>query len=104
MSQAAPQPRRRPAAKPSASAQTDDPSYLHWVTSAVVTAYAGQCLLQLGHADQATTLLDDGITLFDESFIRDWQAYLAHLADALSRPGKSVTSTLPLAEAQKSSI
>jgi transcriptional regulator with XRE-family HTH domain len=29
-----------------------------------------------------------GIALFDESFARDRQVYLTHLADALSRPGK----------------
>ena len=59
-----------------------------WVTPAEITAYAGQCLLQLGHAGQATTLLDNGITLFDESFTRNRQTYLMHLADALTRPGK----------------
>jgi tetratricopeptide (TPR) repeat protein len=66
----------------------DDLPFLYWVTPAEVTAYAGQCLLQLGRADQATVLLDDGIALYDESFIRDRQAYLTHLANALSRPGK----------------
>ena len=65
-----------------------DLPYLYWVTPAVVTAYAGQCLLQLEHADQAVALLDEGIALFGESFVRDRQAYLTHLADALSRPGK----------------
>ncbi|MGH3849152.1 MAG: hypothetical protein ACRDRT_05535, partial [Pseudonocardiaceae bacterium] len=66
----------------------DDLPYLYWVTPAEVTAYAGQCLLQLGQADQAATLLDDCIALYDESFTRNRQAYLTHLADALSRPGK----------------
>jgi tetratricopeptide (TPR) repeat protein len=66
----------------------DDLPHLYWVRPAVVTAYAGQCLLHLGHADQATMLLDEGIALFDESFTRDRQAYLTHSADALSRPGK----------------
>ncbi len=68
--------------------QDDDLPYLYWVTPAEITAYAGQCLLQLGHAGQATTLLDDGIALFDESFTRNRQAYLIHLADALTRPGR----------------
>jgi transcriptional regulator with XRE-family HTH domain len=45
----------------------DDLPHLYWVRPAVVTAYAGQCLLHLGHADQATMLLDEGIALFDES-------------------------------------
>lgn len=66
----------------------DDLLHLYWVRPAVITAYAGQCLLQLGNADQATRLLDEGIALFEESFTRDRQAYLTHSADALSRPGK----------------
>jgi hypothetical protein len=33
-------------------------------------------------------MLDEGIALFDESFVRDRQIYLTHLADALTRPGK----------------
>lgn len=40
------------------------------------------------HADQAITLLDDGITLYDKSFTHNRQAYVTHLTDALSRPGK----------------
>lgn len=35
-----------------------------------------------------TALLNDGIVMFDESFARDRQIYLTHLADALVRPGK----------------
>ncbi|MGH3821989.1 MAG: helix-turn-helix transcriptional regulator [Pseudonocardiaceae bacterium] len=66
----------------------EDLPYLYWVTSAEITAYAGQCFLQLGDTGQATMLLDDGIALFDESFTRNRQAYLTHLADGLSRPGK----------------
>ncbi|MGH3815720.1 MAG: helix-turn-helix domain-containing protein [Pseudonocardiaceae bacterium] len=68
----------------------DDLPYLYWVTPAEITAYAGQCLLQLGNTGQATTLLDDGIALFDESFTRNRQAYLVHMTDALSRPGKQL--------------
>ena len=66
----------------------NDLPHLYWVRPAVVTAYAGQCLLQLGNTDQAAILLDEGIALFDASFTRDRQAYLTHSADALSRPGK----------------
>jgi 2,4-dienoyl-CoA reductase-like NADH-dependent reductase (Old Yellow Enzyme family) len=51
-------------------AADDDLPYLYWVTPAEITAYAGQRLLQLGHAGQETTLLDDGIALFDESSTR----------------------------------
>jgi hypothetical protein len=65
-----------------------DPSWLYWVTPAEVTAGAGDCLLQLGQPARATALLDEGIAMFDESFARDRQIYLTHLADALSRPGK----------------
>ncbi|MGH3798899.1 MAG: hypothetical protein ACRDTD_01980 [Pseudonocardiaceae bacterium] len=46
------------------------------------------CLLQLGQPGQATALLDSAIAMFDESFARDRQIYLTHLADALARPGK----------------
>jgi hypothetical protein len=61
---------------------------LYWVTPAEITAGAGDCLLQLGQSGQATALLDGGIALFGESFARDRQIYLTHLADALARPGK----------------
>ncbi|MGH3776729.1 MAG: helix-turn-helix domain-containing protein [Pseudonocardiaceae bacterium] len=65
-----------------------DPRWLYWVTPAEVTAGAGDCLLQLGQPGHATALLDGVIARFDESFARDRQIYLTHLADALARPGK----------------
>jgi hypothetical protein len=65
-----------------------DPRWLYWVTPAEITAGAGDYLLQLGHSSQATTLLDGAIALFDESFARDRQIYVTHLAEALARPGK----------------
>ncbi|MGH4008018.1 MAG: helix-turn-helix domain-containing protein [Pseudonocardiaceae bacterium] len=65
-----------------------DPRWLYWVTPAEITAGAGDCLLQLGQPDRATALLDGGIALFDDSFVRDRQIYLTHLAEALARPGK----------------
>ncbi len=65
-----------------------DPRWLYWVTPAEITAGVGHCLLQLGQPGQAAVLLDDGIALFDESFARDRQIYLTHLANALARPGK----------------
>lgn len=65
-----------------------DPPWLYWMSPAEIAAGAGDCLLQLGQPAQATTLLDEGIAMFDESFARDRQVYLTHLADALSRPGK----------------
>jgi hypothetical protein len=65
-----------------------DPRWLYWVTPAEITAGAGDCLLQLGQPDRATALLEGGIAMFDESFARDRQIYLTHLADALARPGK----------------
>ncbi|MGH2776457.1 MAG: hypothetical protein ACRDJT_13625, partial [Actinomycetota bacterium] len=68
--------------------QDSDPRWLYWVTPAEITAGAGDCLLQLGQPDRATALLGGGIALFDESFARDRQIYLTHLADALARPGK----------------
>ncbi|MGH3696808.1 MAG: helix-turn-helix transcriptional regulator [Pseudonocardiaceae bacterium] len=66
----------------------NDPSWLYWVTPAEITAGAGDCLLQLGQPARATALLDEGIAIFDDSFARDRQIYLTHLADALTRPGK----------------
>lgn len=33
-------------------------------------------------------MLDEGVALLDESFARDRQLYLTHLADARTRPGK----------------
>jgi len=65
----------------------EDPPYLYWVGPAEVTAGAGRCLLQLGKADQASTMLEDGIALFEESFIRDRRNYLIRLAEALAHPG-----------------
>ncbi|MGH3624999.1 MAG: helix-turn-helix transcriptional regulator [Sciscionella sp.] len=64
----------------------DTPSYLYWVNPAQIMVNAGNSLLQLGQADRAATMLD-GVTLFDESFARDRQIYLTHLADAHARPG-----------------
>jgi len=66
----------------------DDPPYLYWVKPAEITAGAGDSLLQLGQPERAMILLGDGIAMFDESFARDQQVYLTHLADALARPGK----------------
>jgi hypothetical protein len=68
--------------------QDDDPLWLYWVSSADITAFAGNCLLQLGQAERAVPLLEEGSTLFGESFIRDQQLYSIHLADALARPGR----------------
>ncbi|MGB8199907.1 MAG: hypothetical protein WCF33_09475, partial [Pseudonocardiaceae bacterium] len=65
----------------------DEPPYLYWVGPAEVTAGAGRCLLQLEKADQAVTMLEDGIALFEESFIRDRRNYLIRLAEALAHPG-----------------
>ncbi|MGH3821359.1 MAG: hypothetical protein ACRDRA_00710 [Pseudonocardiaceae bacterium] len=65
-----------------------DPQWLYWVIPAWIIVEAGDSLLLLGRADQAAGLLDEGIALFDESFVRDRQIYLTHLADALARPGK----------------
>ena len=50
-----------------------DPLWLYWVSPAEIIAGAGDCLLQLGQADRATALLDEGVALFDEAFARDRQ-------------------------------
>jgi hypothetical protein len=65
-----------------------DPTWLYWVNSADIVAGSGQCLLQLGQSDRAAAMLDEGITLFDELFVRDRQLHLTYLIDALVRPGK----------------
>ncbi|MGH3930887.1 MAG: hypothetical protein ACRDTF_13020, partial [Pseudonocardiaceae bacterium] len=39
-------------------------------------------------ADQAVMLLEEGIPLFDESFVRDRALFSIHLANALAQPGK----------------
>ncbi len=68
--------------------QDDDPPWLYWVSPADITACAGECLLQLGHPERAAALLEEGIDLFDESFVRDRQLFAIRLAQALARPGK----------------
>ncbi len=49
----------------------NDPPYLYWVRPAEITTSAGECLLQLGRADQAATMLEQGIIMFDAPFDRD---------------------------------
>ncbi|MGH4006661.1 MAG: helix-turn-helix transcriptional regulator [Pseudonocardiaceae bacterium] len=66
----------------------NDPPWLYWVNPAWIIVEAGNSLLQLGQADRAATMLDEGVALFDESFARDRQLYSTLLADALARPGK----------------
>ncbi|MGI9003853.1 MAG: helix-turn-helix domain-containing protein [Pseudonocardia sp.] len=66
----------------------DDPPWLYWVGPAEVTAGAGRCLQKLGQANQAAIMLEEGIALFDEPFVRDRTNYVIHLADARTRPGK----------------
>ncbi len=66
----------------------DDPPWLYWLNPAAITISAGNCLLLLGQADHAAALLDEGISEFGESFVRDRQIHLTQLADALARPGK----------------
>jgi hypothetical protein len=66
----------------------DDPAWLYWVDPATITASAGVCLLHLGQPDQAVATLTEGIAHLDESFVRDRQYYVTHLACAFARPGK----------------
>ncbi|MBV9162343.1 MAG: helix-turn-helix transcriptional regulator [Pseudonocardiales bacterium] len=65
----------------------DEPPYLYWVGPAEVTYVAGRCLLQLGKADQAAAMLQDGVDLLKESFIRDRTTFSIRLAEALAHPG-----------------
>ncbi|MGH3832851.1 MAG: helix-turn-helix domain-containing protein [Pseudonocardiaceae bacterium] len=66
----------------------DEPPWLYWVDPAQIMGNAGVCLLRLGQPDHAVTMLTDGIAQLDESFLRDRQFYLTHLASAHTRPGK----------------
>ncbi|MGH4017624.1 MAG: hypothetical protein ACRDSL_27625 [Pseudonocardiaceae bacterium] len=66
----------------------DAPTYLYWVRPAEITASAGECLLQLGHADQAAILIGQGLAVFDTPFDRDRQYYLTYLAESYARPGE----------------
>ncbi len=68
--------------------QDDGLPWLYWVNPAWILVEAGNSFLQLGQADRAAAMLEEGIALFDESFARDRQLYLALWADALTRPGK----------------
>lgn len=67
--------------------QDDNLPYLYWVGPAEVTAGSGRCLLKLGKADLAVDMLEEGIGLFDELFIRDRRNYSIRLAEALTHPG-----------------
>ncbi len=66
----------------------DDPPWLYWMDRAAITVDAGECLLRLGQPDQAVTMLHEGTAQLPESFVRDQQIVVTHLADALARPGK----------------
>ena len=66
----------------------DDPPWLYWVNPAAITGNAGVCLLRLGQPDHAIAMLTESIAQLDESFVRDRQFYVTHLASALTRPGK----------------
>ncbi|MCA1606315.1 MAG: hypothetical protein LC775_12775, partial [Acidobacteria bacterium] len=66
----------------------EDPPWLYWLDPAAIAVGAGNCLLELGQADQAAAMLSEGIAQFSESFVRDRQIYLTRLADARARPGK----------------
>ncbi len=66
----------------------DDPSWLYWLNPAAITANAGTSLLELGQAEQAVALLDEGIAQFSASFVRDRQIGLVRQAEARILPGK----------------
>jgi hypothetical protein len=65
----------------------DDSPYLYWVGPADVTAGAGCSLLKLGRADLAVGMLEEGIGLLDESFVRDRRDFEFRHAEALIHPG-----------------
>jgi hypothetical protein len=53
-----------------------------------MTSDVGSALRQLGHAEQAATVLENGIALFDDALPRGRAGYLTALADVLARSGK----------------
>lgn len=66
----------------------EDPPWLYWVSQADITSCAGERLLRLEQADRAAALLEEGIALFDKSFVRGRQMHSIYLANALAQPGK----------------
>jgi DNA-binding XRE family transcriptional regulator/tetratricopeptide (TPR) repeat protein len=66
----------------------DDPPWLYWVNLPGIMVNTGDCLLRIDRFDQAADMLTEGIGQFNESFVRDRQIYITHLAGALARPGK----------------
>ncbi|MGH3692624.1 MAG: helix-turn-helix transcriptional regulator [Pseudonocardiaceae bacterium] len=68
--------------------QDNDPPWLYWVSPADITASAGSCLLRLGDSERAVALFEEGMGLFDESFVRDRQHFSIRLAQALAHPGQ----------------
>jgi hypothetical protein len=64
------------------------PSWLYWVSPANMTSEVGNALRQLGRAEQAATVLENGIAMFDDSLPRSRAGYLVSLADVRARPGK----------------
>jgi tetratricopeptide (TPR) repeat protein len=64
------------------------PSWLYWVCQAHMTGEVGNALRQLGHAEQAATVLENSIALFDNSLPSSRAGYLIALADVRARPGK----------------
>jgi hypothetical protein len=66
----------------------DDPPWLYWMDSAAITVDAGECLLRLGQFDHAAVMLRTGLAQFSQSFVRDQQIVITHLADALAHPGQ----------------
>jgi DNA-binding XRE family transcriptional regulator/tetratricopeptide (TPR) repeat protein len=64
------------------------PSWLYWVNPANMTSETGNALRQLGYAEQAAAVLENGIAMFDDSLPRGRHGYLIALADVRARPGK----------------
>ncbi|MGH4019413.1 MAG: hypothetical protein ACRDT0_09300, partial [Pseudonocardiaceae bacterium] len=66
----------------------DDPTWLYWLDPASIAISAGNCLLQVGQAEQAAAMLHEGLGQLSQSRMRDRQVYTTYLADARTRPGK----------------
>jgi len=64
------------------------PSWLYWVGQGNMTGEVGNALRQLGHTEQAATVLENSIAMLDDSRPGSRAGYLIHLANTLVRPGK----------------
>lgn len=69
-------------------APENEPPWLYWLSPGNIAVSAGRCLLDLGQAEQAVAMLNEGVAQSGESFVRYQQFTLTYLAEAHARPGR----------------